>query len=373
MLAFYTSGHGFGHASRDIEVLDALARQAPELPVTIRSAVPAWMWESSLRRRRGIEPLQTDTGLTQVDSLRIDLPETIRCAKRFHDTFALRVEAEARWLARAGARLVVADVPPLAFAAAATAGLPSIALANFTWDWVYEALPGFAEQAPEVLADIRRAYGSATTALRLPLHGGFEAMRDVVRDIPLIARHSGYGRAAARQLLGLSGDTPVVLASFGGHGLRLPYRTLAAEGRFTMLLTSFEAESSSADWQDAGPHVKCVTQGALTDKRLRYQDLVAAADVVVSKPGYGIVSECIANNTALLYTSRGNMPEYDVLVEAMPRMLRCRFIEQDALLGGEWSAAVEALLLQPPPPSRPMTNGAEVAAAFLVRAAQAQV
>ena len=30
-----------------------------------------------------------------------------------------------------------------------------------------------------------------------------------------------------------------------------------------------------------------------------------AADVVVTKPGYGIISECIANDTAILYTSRG--------------------------------------------------------------------
>ncbi len=47
---------------------------------------------------------------------------------------------------------------------------------------------------------------------------------------------------------------------------------------------------------------------------LLYQDLVAAADVVVSKPGYGIVSECVANGTALLYTSRGRFIEYDLFV-----------------------------------------------------------
>ena len=34
--------------------------------------------------------------------------------------------------------------------------------------------------------------------------------------------------------------------------------------------------------------------------------LVGAADAVVSKPGYGIISECIANETAILYTSRGH-------------------------------------------------------------------
>ena len=47
-----------------------------------------------------------------------------------------------------------------------------------------------------------------------------------------------------------------------------------------------------------------------------------AADVVVTKPGYGIIAECLANDTALLYTVRGHFIEYDVLVAAMPRFLR---------------------------------------------------
>ena len=95
---------------------------------------------------------------------------------------------------------------------------------------------------------------------------------------------------------------------------------------------------------------------------LRYEDLVAASDVVVSKPGYGIVSECIANGVALLYTSRGHFAEYDVLVREMPRVLRCRFIPQQELMAGRWSDHVERLLAQPTARERMPTNGADVAA-----------
>ena len=52
------------------------------------------------------------------------------------------------------------------------------------------------------------------------------------------------------------------------------------------------------------------------------------ADVVVTKPGYGIISEAIANDAALLYTSRGDFVEYNVLVREMSRYLRVEFIEQ---------------------------------------------
>lgn len=91
-------------------------------------------------------------------------------------------------------------------------------------------------------------------------------------------------------------------------------------------------------------------------------DLVAAADVVVSKPGYGIVSECVANDTALLDTSRGRFIEYDLFVAAMPRILRCRYVSQEDLLAGGWADAIDALLAQPAPPERPAVNGAEAAA-----------
>ena len=57
---------------------------------------------------------------------------------------------------------------------------------------------------------------------------------------------------------------------------------------------------------------------------VRYEDLVRAVDVVISKPGYGIISECVANDTALLYTSRGDFIEYDVFVAEMPRVLQSR-------------------------------------------------
>jgi L-arabinokinase len=89
---------------------------------------------------------------------------------------------------------------------------------------------------------------------------------------------------------------------------------------------------------------------------------VAAADVVVTKPGFGIIAECISTGTAMLYTSRGSFREYDVLVNALPRYVRARFIDQPALFAGRWRESLEALLEQPDPPERMALDGAEIAA-----------
>jgi L-arabinokinase len=101
---------------------------------------------------------------------------------------------------------------------------------------------------------------------------------------------------------------------------------------------------------------------------VRYEDLVGAAEAVVTKPGYGIVSECIANDSAILYTPRGHFPEYEVIVEEMPKYLRAAHISHDDLFAGKWESQIDKLLAQPKPKKKPETNGAAVAADILLKA-----
>jgi len=103
----------------------------------------------------------------------------------------------------------------------------------------------------------------------------------------------------------------------------------------------------------------------MVSKQALERAVVAAVDVVASKPGYGIVSECVANATPLLYTDRGHFREYPVMVEQMPQVLPCRHISNTSLAGDRWDVEVSELLAQPWPESHPLVNGAEVAAGML--------
>jgi hypothetical protein len=44
-VVFYISGHGLGHASRDIEVMRALLARRPDLPIVVRTSAPRWLFE----------------------------------------------------------------------------------------------------------------------------------------------------------------------------------------------------------------------------------------------------------------------------------------------------------------------------------------
>jgi hypothetical protein len=411
-VAFYVSGHGFGHASRQIEIVNALTARAPGLSVLLRTAAARWLFDRTLRRtaesQRGnhrepggqtttvsassvVSTGRTlliegacDTGVVQIDSLRLDEAETIRRAAAFHADLTERSQAEAALLRQHGVALVIADAPPLACAAAATAGIPSIVAGNFTWDWIYEAYEDALAFAPGLIETIRDAYARAEGAWRLPMHGGFASFATIV-DVPFVARHARHGREETRRRLGLPLDARLALSSFGGYGVNdfdlsargaPPPLALARRPRASLgpqaLLASLDCLDSwrvvitgRTPLRDAPRGVCFVDEGHLYDSALRYEDLVRAVDVVVTKPGYGIISECIANETAMLYTSRGHFAEYDVLVAGMPRYLRSRYIDQGALLAGRWRDALDAVHAMPPPPERPATNGADVIAAMI--------
>ena len=161
--------------------------------------------------------------------------------------------------------------------------------------------------------------------------------------------------------MGVDDTRPLVLISFGGYGVA--DMTLAHHaGAHYRLVLSGGAEHSPSDVPADALRLDREQLGALG---LRYEDLVAAVDVVASKPGYGIVSECVANGTALLYTDRGRFREYPVMVEQMPQVLRCRHIANASLASARWDVEVAELLAQPRPETRPLVNGADVAAGML--------
>ena len=363
IIVYYVSGHGFGHATRSFEVIRALHRQRPEAQIAVRSGVPRWFVERSLGDAVTIVHADSDVGIIQIDSLELDADATARAAAAFYATFDARAAHEAEWLRHTGADIVIGDVPPLAFAAAHLAGLPSVAISNFTWDWIYAAYPAMHQQAPEVVPTIARAYSRTTLGLRLPFSGGLETMPDV-RDIPLVARQSRLGRGATRRLLGLDDERPLVLASFGGHGARIDFARVVTDSDVTLILTDHEAHEAVPPALAA--RLRRFTSHELAAHGVRYEDLVAAVDVVASKPGYGIVSECIANRASLLYTERGHFAEYEVLVRGMSSALRTRFIDREQVRDGRWGEAIAAILAQPVPIETMPIDGADIAAAAIL-------
>jgi hypothetical protein len=355
MIAVYVSGHGYGHATRVGEVLREVRVRQPKLPITVVTSGPEGLYRRAIPGPFDFRAEATDTGLAQHNALVIDEAGTVDAWRRFDAGYDARVAREAQWLRTAGARVVLGDVPPLAFDAAGEAGVTSIALANFSWDWIYRHLAARHPALHEAADRAAAAYARCGLLLELPFAGDLAAFPRRER-IPLVARRPCVAREDARRRLNIK--ETVVLMSFGGLGLPgFDPAVLARMPELTFVVSD-----------GAGPlpaNVRRVGTTEIEDAGLEYVDLVGAADVVVTKPGYGIVSDAIGAGTRMLYTDRGDFPEYPILVREMADWLACAYVTNHDLLGGAFGAAVQALCARPLPAPPPMEGARQAAERIL--------
>lgn len=346
MLVAYVSGHGYGHLTRLCEVLRAVRSRAPSLPVTVVGQVPEPLVRRALAGPVAFRAEPCDVGLAQRDALEIDERATAERCRAFGARFEERTASEAAFLRASGARLVVGDIPPLAFAAAARAGLPSIGLGNFSWDWIYRHLASRQPSLAEAAERAARAYAAAELLLELPFAGDLTAFPRRER-VGFVARRPRLDRAESRRRLGL-GPEPAVLVSFGGVGLPvLDSDALRGNAGLRILLPG----ELGVDRLDA--------------LGMGYADVVQAADVVVTKPGYGIVTDAIAAGTRVVYTDRGDFPEYPIMVREMPAYLACVHVAREDLRAGRIAGPVRRVLGLPTPPPPDLGGAARAAARIL--------
>ena len=72
-VVFYISGHGFGHASRQIEIINAVGARTSRLADSSSApALPAGCFNERPRCRSRSSTGPCDTGVVQIDSVRLD-------------------------------------------------------------------------------------------------------------------------------------------------------------------------------------------------------------------------------------------------------------------------------------------------------------
>lgn len=348
-IRYYITGHGLGHASRSCQVINTLRRRHPGIAVEVVSDAAEWFFRAFLDPSVPVERRGLDFGVLQRDSLLMREEETLRACRKLLASGEERVAAEADSLRSSGVTLVAADIPFLPFAAAARGGIPSVGISNFTWDWIYEGLAAPLPGYGDVVEGVRAAYGEGTLLLRLPFHGNVSPMPRT-QDVPLVARRPRRDPVETRRLLEIPSGRKIALLSFGGFGLQ------------TFDSTPLEKLSDWVFLGEPGLGTTAPNVWQIPFGRFHYPDLVQAADVVVTKPGYGIVSECIALGTAILYTGHGDFREQALLVEGIQRFGRGVEIDNDRLRRGDLGEALEALLARPAPSGTIRIDGDEVVA-----------
>jgi len=348
-ILYYITGHGYGHAVRSSQVLRSLTKLRPDLKIYVRTTAPEWLFPTSIL----YSSQSIDVGVVQRDSLHMELAKTLQASQALHENTVGLVGRELAFILDHRIRLIVGDIPPLCFEIAARAAIPSVAITNFTWNCIYRAYlgqyPGFAP----LIEEMELFYGKTTIALTLPYSCDMNVFPRR-ETIPWIARTSSLTKKEARAKFELPESAIIVLLSFGGLGFHsLPLNRLKRLREF-FFVTTGESKKRDANLL------------VLPDAQRQYEDLVRAVDIILTKPGYGIVTDALVHQVPMLYTDRGEFPEYLLLVQALKDLATAEFIPQKELLSGHIAPYLNRLLTNEPSWRRIPLDGARIAAEKII-------
>ena len=353
-VAYIVSPHGFGHAARACAVMAEVRRQCPAAHFEVFTEVPKWFFSESLPNCFSYHHCASDVGLVQSSPLIEDLEATGDLLDRKRCDDPDTVGELASKLLKLGCLVVIADISPLGLAAAASAGIPSVLVENFTWDWIYLNYPGGTSRLRRHARTMVEIFTSADLRIQTdPVCEPFPT----AENVGPVARSPRSERETVRASLGVPTDEPMIVVSMGG----VPWNY----AEFSQFV------HSDGPWivVPGGSGGRARREGRLLllpfHADVYHPDLVAASDLVVSKLGYSTVAEAYRAGSALLYVGRPRFPESPVLARWVEEYMAAAEIEESALSNGAWLAAANELLEEPRmKPDEP--NGAERAAEVIL-------
>lgn len=350
LIAYYISAHGYGHGVRSCSIIRAINDLYPQLKVQIVSNLPPnFLSNQFTAGRNAVRQESFDIGMVQLDSIRVDVPSTLERIQQLYSTREKRVQQEAEYLKEQRIDVIVADIPAIPIEAAALAGIPRLAVGNFSWDWIYsEFLPQDPRWAA-VVDTLREQYAKTDLLLRLPFCDSMNAFPQIA-DIPLVSSPGRSRRSEIRDRTQADPAKRWILLSFttldwSEEALRR-VRRLREYEFFSVLPLA---------WSAGGIH-------ALDPRGMPFPDMMASMDAVISKPGFGILSDCIANRTPLIYADRTDFREYQVLIDAIEKYTRHMHIPASSLYQGDLRECLERIWNRPEPSEVLPLGGAEIAA-----------
>lgn len=354
------SGHGYGHAAQVVPILNALGTLVPGLTAILRTTVPASFFRDRLTIQWTLSPAQQDIGCIQDGPLKIDIEATWAAHYRFHETWDTRLSHEVAALQASSPALIIADTPYLAIEAGSRAQIPTVALANFTWDIVLKEYCSPSDKGQQqLLQDIRRSYAKAHRALRITPAPRIDAFSNMI-DVDPIANPATPDRDRLVSVLALRSNERTVLVGFGGIPLTsLPLEHMEQLRDYRFLFDGPVPPRYS--------HIHSTQTLPFS-----FRTLLASVDVIMTKPGYGTIVEAVMLQQPVIYVRRYNFVDEQPLVDFLHHYGCGIELSIDDFTRGQWQPAIGKAVAMlssatTPPPSTGAMRAASILAPYLNR------
>ena len=125
--------------------------------------------EKFFKSATSIHQQRFDIGMIQADALHFDISASLAWMAEFLSEQEHLIEQELVFIREQKIDLVVSDMPPIACEIASRAGIPSVVITHFTWDWVYGHYMAAHPQYQHIVDSIRAQYDKASLALQMQI------------------------------------------------------------------------------------------------------------------------------------------------------------------------------------------------------------
>jgi len=349
-VAFFISPHGFGHAARAASIMEALAEIQSQTLFDIFTTVPAWFFNHSNAFAFHYHSLLTDIGLVQMTPFQEDLPATVQNLKNFLPFDHSQIAPVAQKIRHLKSELVICDIAPMGILIAREAGVPSVLIENFTWDWIYQgyeepAINEFAQYLQSIFAEASCHIQTEPICKPAPVnYTAAPASRKIKTPAGVV-----------RQELGLSDSCKVVMITTGGTPKR--YGFIDKLKTQTGIHFIIAGASNSVSIQD---NLIFLPQTST----YFHPDLINASDAVIGKVGYGTIAEVYHAGIPFGYVARTHYRESKPLVNFIENKMHGFAISESEFHNGNWTARLKHLLAMPRI-ERNTSNGARQIADFI--------
>ncbi len=331
-IAYFITPHGFGHAARASAIMDAVSETVPFVSFDIFTTVPEWFFEDSFSGQFEYHEFVTDVGLVQKTPFLHDLEKTIETLDRFIPFDPTLISDTVDLLKQRACQLVICDISSIGISIAKEAGIPSILIENFTWDWIYEDFIQADARISSYVDFFRKIYQAADYHIQAsPVCNP----RSVDMTTDPISRNVRRSSVWIREKLGIPQGKKIILLTTGGVREKHRFlKNLTAEPEICFVIPGGSESPEQHDNLILLPY----RSGFI------HSDLVDTADAVVGKAGYSTIAEVYQAGVPFGYVPRSNFRETDKLVEFIEKKMKGLRIGDEEFKDGKWLKNVSQLL-----------------------------
>lgn len=354
-VAVFISGHGYGHVSRMKHVVRALNCNSGEnYKILVFSDCNPLFFKGKDFCYTECISLSHDVGLIQFDSINVDLQGTL---KKLYEFFQKKNELIIKIsdiLKPFNTTLILSDTSSVPFLIAGKFKIPSCFIGNFTWSDIYRDLSNIEPVFRNYIPILNEEYSYAEKAFVLPVNTVMEPFaKTKIENIPFICPEKS--RMSEREWEGITGQNydrnkKYILLSFGGFDLKtLPEANIESFGpEFVFIATRAKGNTPIKNLIQIDPMCS------------NYSGLIKFSDVVITKPGYGIIADCLVEQKPIIFTERGRFAEYEILKNWLLELYPSVYMPNSDFLEGNWLKYIQKTLKIPKNYPDVLKNGAEI-------------